>query len=194
MAHSDKSDFDRALREIISVSAAALDVARVSYWSLQENGAAIACEVLRLGHTESFYEQCKGNRLRYSDCPVYFEALASKRPIVADRAWEHPVTHGLAEKYLEPLGISSLLEAPVWMRGGVVGVLCYEHRGPARHWTLEGIDFVTTLASMVSLAREESNRARSEQLLRESEALLREASNASARPLVPARPSSLSRG
>ena len=174
LAHSDKSDLDRALRKICSVSAAALDVARVSYWSLQENGSAIACEVLHLRHTESFYEQCKGSRLDTSDCPAYFEALAARRPIVADRALEHPATHGLAENYLKPRGISSLLDAPVWIRGEVVGVLCHEHIGPVRHWSAEEIDFVSTLGATVSLALEESNRARSEQLLRESEARLRE--------------------
>ncbi|HYY31007.1 MAG TPA: GAF domain-containing sensor histidine kinase, partial [Chthoniobacterales bacterium] len=174
LAHSDKSDFARALREICSVSAAALDVARVSYWSLQENGDAIVCEVLHLRHTESFYEQCKSNRLSYSDCPAYFEALTARRPVVADYALEHPATRGLAENYLKPLGISSLLEVPVLRQGRVVGVLCYEDMGPSRHWSAEEIDFVSTLGATVSHALEESNRARSEQLLRESEARLRE--------------------
>jgi hypothetical protein len=133
LAHSDESDFPKAIRQICSVSAATLKVARVSYWSLQENGSAIACEVLYLHEPESFDEQCKGSRLGFSDCPVYFEALATKRPIVADRALEHSATCGLAEKYLKLHGISSLLHTPVWMRGEVVGVLCHEDRGPARH-------------------------------------------------------------
>ena len=50
----------------------------------------------------------------------------------------------------------------------------HEHVGPVRDWTAEEIDFVTALASMVSLALEEKNRAQSERLLRESEARLRE--------------------
>jgi PAS domain S-box-containing protein len=174
LAHSDKSDFAKALRQICSVSAATLDVARVSYWSLQEDGSAIACEVLYLRQPESFYDQCKGSRLSFSDCPAYFEALATKRPIVADRAWEHPATRGLAENYLKSHDISSLLHTPVWVHGEVVGVLCHEDRGPARHWSGEEIDFVSTLGATVSLALEESNRARSELLLRESEARLRE--------------------
>ena len=55
------------------------------------------------------------------------------------------------------------------MRGEVVGVICHEHIGPAREWTAEEIDFASSLAAMVSLALEESHRARSESLLRESE-------------------------
>src|SRR5260370_39637552 len=60
-------------------------------------------------------------------------------------------------------------DASVWVSGKVVGVLCHEHTGPPRDWSAEEIGFVSALASMVSLALEESKRARSELLLRESE-------------------------
>jgi PAS domain S-box-containing protein len=168
LARSDKSDLEKALRKICSLSAATLEVARVSYWSLQENNSAIGCEVLYLRSAEDCDQQFKGARLGFSDCPAYFEALANKRPIVADRVSMNPATSGL-ENYFKPLGISSMLDAPVWVRGEVVGVLCHEHIGPPRDWSAEEIDFVSALASMVSLALEESSRARSERLLRESE-------------------------
>jgi PAS domain S-box-containing protein len=169
LAHSDKSNLAKALQKICSLSAATLEVARVSYWSLQENDSAIACEVLYLHNSETFDERFKGSRLGFSDCPAYFEALATKRPIVANRVLTNPATCGLAENYLKPLGISSMLDAPVWVRGELVGVLCHEHIGPARDWSAEEIDFVSALAAMVSLALEESKRAQSEHLLRESE-------------------------
>src|SRR6516164_1297972 len=169
LAHSDKSDLPKALQKICSLSAATLEVARVSYWSLRENDSAIVCEVLYLLATETFDEQFKGSRLGFSDCPAYFEGLATKRPIVADRVLTNAATSGLAQNYLKPLGISSMLDAPVWVRGEVVGVLCHEHTGPARDWSAEEIDFVSALAAMVSLALEESKRAHSEHLMRESE-------------------------
>jgi PAS domain S-box-containing protein len=169
LARSDKSDLEKTLQKICSLSATTLEVARVSYWSLQENNSAIICEVLYLRDAESCDEQFKDTRVGYSDCPAYFEALAAKRPIVADRVLTHPATSGLAEKYLKPLCISSMLDAPVWVCGKVVGVLCHEHTGPPRDWSAEEVDFVSALASMVSLALEESNRALSELQLRESE-------------------------
>src|SRR6202007_2824635 len=169
LAQSDKSDLAKALQKICSLSAGTIVGARVSYWSLQENDSAIVCEVLYLCGSESFDEQFKGTRLGFSDGPAYFEALANKRPIVADRVLTNPATSNLAENYLKPLGISSMLDAPVWVRGEVVGVLCHEHTGPTRDWSAEEIDFVSSLASMVSLALEESSRRRSEHLLRESE-------------------------
>jgi PAS domain S-box-containing protein len=169
LACSDKSDLEKALQKICSLTAATLEVARVSYWSLQENNSTIVCEVLYLRNAESCDERFKGARLGFSDCPAYFKALATRRPIVADRVLRHPATRGLAENYLQPLGISSMLDAPVWVSGKVVGVLCHEHTGPPRDWSAEEIGFVSALASMVSLALEESKRARSELLLRESE-------------------------
>ena len=175
LARSDKSDLAKALQKICSLSAATLEVARVSYWSLRQNGSVIACEVLYLRDAESCDEQFKGTQLGFSDCPAYFEALASKQPIVADRVLRHPATSGLTENYLKPFGISSMLDAPVWVCGEVVGVLCHEHTGPARDWSAEEIDFVSALASMVSLALEESSRGHSEHLLRESEERLRKA-------------------
>jgi PAS domain S-box-containing protein len=169
LARSEKSDLEKALQKICSLSAATLEVARVSYWSLRENNSAIACEVLYLRNRESCDEQFKGTWLGVSDCPAYFEALANKCPIVADRAWTHPATSCLADNYLKPLGISSMLDAPIWVCGEVAGVLCHEHIGSPRDWSAEEIAFVSALASMVSLALEESNRARSANLLRESE-------------------------
>lgn len=169
LARSGKSDFDQALRVITASAADTMEIARVSYWSLQENDSALVCELLHLHATRSADEQFKGTRLSAQESPAYFAALATKRPITAGDVLTHPATSGLIESYLKPLGITSLLDVPVWVRGEVVGVICHEHIGPAREWSAEEVDFASSLAAMVSLALEESHRARSESLLRESE-------------------------
>jgi PAS domain S-box-containing protein len=169
LARSDKSDFGKALGRITASAAETMDIARVSYWSLQENDAALVCELLHCNTTGQALESFKGTRLSAADAPAYFTALATKRPIAASVATTHPATVGLQESYLKPLGITSLLDVPVWVRGEVVGVICHEHIGLAREWSPEEIDFASSLAAMVSLALEESHRARSESLLRESE-------------------------
>jgi PAS domain S-box-containing protein len=137
LAHFDKSNLDRALQRICSISAATLDVARVSYWSVLEDDSGISCEVLYLRNKDSFDQQFKGRRLGFAQYPEYFEELSAKRPIVANDVLAHPATGGLAESYLKPLGISSLLDAPVWECGEGVGVLRHEHVGPPRDWSAE---------------------------------------------------------
>ncbi len=169
LARAGKSDFDRALRTITSQAATTLEVARVSYWSLQENDSALVCELLHRSPSNTVEEGFKGTRLSAASAPAYFTALALKRPIAAGDVETHPATSGLVGNYLQPLGITSLLDVPVWVRGEVVGVVCHEHVGLAREWSAEEIDFASSLAAMVSVALEESHRAHSEQLLRESE-------------------------
>jgi PAS domain S-box-containing protein len=184
LAQSDKSDFDLALQKICALAAATLEVARVSYWSLEASDPAIVCELLYLRDHQRVDPQSRGARLRGADCPAYFAALATHRPIVANRVLRHAATAGLAENYLKPLGIASMLDAPVWVGSEVVGVLCHEHCGPERDWTAEEIDFASALATMVSLAREESNRARSEHLLRQSEEKFRALFEGTSQPVV----------
>jgi PAS domain S-box-containing protein len=174
LAQSDKSDLHRVLENICSLSAATLDVARVSYWAVKEKEAAICCEVLYQHNTKSFDSLSKGTLLNFAKYPAYFGELAAKRLIVANQVQTHPATTSLAETYLKPLGVSSLLDAPVFECVEGVGVLRHEHVGPAREWSPEEVDFVSALASIASLALEESNRVQAQHLLRESEARLRE--------------------
>src|SRR5262249_20301070 len=121
LARADKSDFDRALRTITSLAASTLDVACVSYWSLHANESALLCELVHLSPSGVVDEKFRGTRLVASDAPAYFHALGEKRPIAAGDVFTHPAMVGLREGYLKPLGITSLLDVPVWVRGEVVG-------------------------------------------------------------------------
>jgi len=167
LAQIPKSDFWKTLEMICSHAAAALDVARVSYWSLVDH-SAIRCERLYLRDRQATDPEFEGARLCAEESPNYFAALAEKRPIVAHDALNNPATQELSA-YLQAHGITAMLDAPVWVRGDVVGVLCHEHTGPAREWTAEEVDFVSGLAATISLAIEESRRAESEHRLRVSE-------------------------
>ncbi len=184
LAQMDKSDLQNALQRICSLAASTSNVARVSYWSLEPGNNAIVCQILYLQKTGAADGSFRGVRLPSTACPHYFKALAAKRPIVAHDVLHHPATSELTENYLKPLGISSMLDAPVWVRGKVVGVLCHEHTGPMRQWTDEEVDFVSGLATMVSLTVEASQRVSSEQQLRESEQKFRALFEGSNQPVV----------
>jgi PAS domain S-box-containing protein len=184
LAQLNKSDFRAALQRICSLAASTLDLARVGYWSLSADGGAIVCQMLHLRPAPGGVEESPSLQLSALDAPEYFAALSAHRPIVAHNALTHQATRGLAESYLKPLGISSMLDAPVWLLGAVVGVLCHEHVGPARDWLPEEIDFVSALGAMVSLSLEESNRARSERALRESEEKFRALFEASSQGVI----------
>jgi PAS domain S-box-containing protein len=169
LALLDKSKLDLALETICARAATVLNVARVGYWSLKSDPAALECEVLYRLDLQATDASFKGTRVESTSCPAYFRALTSKEPIVANHVEFNPATEELIESYLNPLGISSMLDVPVWLNGKLVGVLCEEHTGEPRDWTSEEVDFAAAVANMVSLSLEAAQRARSEQALRESE-------------------------
>lgn len=186
LAQLDKSNFAAALERICQLSAESLGVARVGYWKLEEDesGSALVCELMYLKDSGGVNKAATGLRLCQQDSPPYFEGLSVKRPVAASRALTHPVTSGLAESYLKPLNIASMLDVPVWLHGHVMGVLCHEHVGAPREWTPEEIDFASSLATFVSLAHEAAQRARSEQALRESEEKFRALFEASSHGVI----------
>lgn len=174
LALRDKSDFAAALDVICARSAGTFQVSRVGYWSLQDHNTALVCETLHRIECGGSDAAARGVRVEARNCPVYFKALAAREPIIAHNAATHPATYELNDGYLRPLGITSMLDVPVWLHGLLVGVLCHEHIGDPREWTPEEIDFAGSVANMVSLSLEAAQRARSDTALRASETRLRE--------------------
>ena len=156
LAALDKSDKTAALAKILSAGAQTMDVERVSYWSLVDGGAAMQCEAVHALSPGTAAPSGLGPRLSARDYPAYFAAVLENRPVVANNAQTDPATREFTASYLKPSGIGSMLDVPVWFQGKVVGVICHVHFGAARKWSDEEIDFASAVASMVSLALEES--------------------------------------
>jgi PAS domain S-box-containing protein len=169
LAHIEVTDFATALLSILERDARTLGVERVSYWSLAHDHSAITCKLLYL-HSENRVDPSSANLcLQAADHPQYFAAILTRRPVVANRAQEDPVTSEFTKDYLNPLGITSMLDVAVWFHGEVVGVVCHEHVGAPREWSAKEVDFASSIATMVSLALEASNRHRLLEALRRSE-------------------------
>ncbi len=169
LARLDKTDFPEALHQILKASAETLEVERVSYWTLAENDSAITCEMLYLKSRGDVDRTPAGLTLERASYPRYFAAMCGDRPIVAHRARENAATAEFGDSYLGPFGITSMMDVPVWFHGRVLGVICHEHVGEPRDWTLEEVDFATSLATMVSLSLETSNRQQLLSALQKSE-------------------------
>ena len=159
-----------SFREITEVASNTLNVERVGIWMYSENRANITCMDL--------YEQLSDNHLMGKclskiDFPAYFVALAEDRFIDADDAHQDLRTREFSETYLTPLGIASMLDAPIRYGGETIGVICLEHIGKSRHWTHEEITYASSLADLLSHAIQAEKRSRAESALLESEARYR---------------------
>ncbi|CAN5172889.1 hypothetical protein BH24GEM2_BH24GEM2_11070 [soil metagenome] len=157
------------LREVTELAARTLDVERAGVWIFAEGGAVLRCHDLYQRHGDL---HTAGAELQGSDYPRYFRALAEERVIAARDARTDPRTGELAEAYLAPLGITSMMDVPIQLEGRTVGVLCHEHAGPPRSWTVEEQTFAASLAKYISLALEVAQRRSAEAELRESETRL----------------------
>jgi signal transduction histidine kinase len=153
LAVDEGRSLDEVFMESTKLSARVLDVERVGIWLLEDGCTQLRC-VRQYRSSVSTYGS--GEVLHPSDFPAYGNALAAHRAIVADDARTHPRTRELARDYLEPNGITSMLDAPVLRRGKVAGVVCHEHVGPKRTWTDAERSFAASVADIVALAMEQA--------------------------------------
>ena len=150
-------DLIATIRTLTETDAKTLGVARVSVWRYNPERTAIRCVDLYEADAD---RHSSGAELPAVAYPAYFEALKGMDVIAADDAHRDPRTCEFSENYLRPLGITSMLDAPIHLGGGEEGVLCHEHIGPPRRWTADEETFAVAVANRVSLALEASERQR----------------------------------
>lgn len=163
------ANFEEILQDILCTSARSLNVARVSLWFYASDRQQIECVHLFPASGQGL---TAGMKLTASDYPRYFAALQEERTITAHEAWVDPRTQEFRQSYLEPLGITSLLDVPIWVEGVMMGILCHEHIGPPRQWTVAEEQFAASLADLLSLVVASRDRHRALKALEESEARL----------------------
>ncbi len=149
---------DRSLpagvERIAAIAAAVIGVQRVSVWMFSEDRASIRCDHLfQPGHKAG-----RGVRLHADEFPEYFKALALQRVVAVRDVEGDPYTVEFRDPYFRPLGISSMLDAPVFRGGQCMGILCHEHIGPVRDWSEADGEFAGTAADALARLYEEAAR------------------------------------
>lgn len=164
-------DLNAALRAVTEAAAETLGVARVNVWVYCDHDTRIRC----LDHYDlTSGRHASGAELTAEKYPAYFRALETQRMIAADNALTDERTREFRQDYLEPAGITSMLDAPIRLRGQMQGIVCHEHVGTPRHWTAEEEQFASTIADFAALALESHQRRRAEEELQKARDLLEE--------------------
>ena len=149
----------QGLQEVAEIAATALNVNRVSVWRFINDRSAIRCEFLYQPARQSHYE---GAILHAHDFPNYFRTLEVRRVVpVIDIAGD-PLMDEFREAYFRPLGISAMVDVPIYESGAVTGIVCHEIVGPARSWTRQDCEFAATVAEVIARLHEEAARRRVE--------------------------------
>jgi PAS domain S-box-containing protein len=177
LARMDKADYAGSLRHILKTAAQTLGLGRMVFGRFEggEGEVILRPEIVYRAATDDTAPESELGGFGMDGYPQYYAAIISNRPVVAHDAWTDPATAEFREHYLEPLGISSMLDVPVWLDGQVVAVVCHEHVGPPRAWSAEEVGFALSVGNLVALTLEAANRAQAEADLRQAEAEVRKA-------------------
>src|SRR5262245_57264974 len=179
LGHADSAS---ALAQLTETGAAALRVERVSVWQFADDRTYIECLDL---FERSSARHSSGQRLSAGVSPRYFRALSDERALAVDDALNDPRTQEFVDGYLVPNRIAALMDAPIWLSGKLVGVVCHEHVGAPRTWSsweqlVAGTlgDFASIVLGTVARAREalalSAHGGRLEQLVEERTRSLQE--------------------
>ncbi len=146
---------EERLRRILESCARTIGVERVSVWRFEGNRSAIFCVDL--------FESAPGRHSTGISIPragheAYFEALERERLIAAADARTDARTREFEAGYLVPCGIGAMLDVPLRQDDQAVGVLCLEHVGAPRAWTVDEQNFALSVANLVAAATADEER------------------------------------
>lgn len=174
-------DMHQALNEVLKKSTYALDVGRVNVWLIDDDFTRIRCigSCVKTGENIEL-DTIKGQELRQTDLPRYFEMLKSEEVIITDDVLDDHQTEELRKSYLVPNGIISMLDVPLRSDGKMIGVVCFEHTGNLRKWNIFEVKFGFLIAQVISLLIESYERTKlvkqQHRLILEKENLMEEIS------------------
>jgi len=159
--HSNE-DLVSVIRTTTEEAAATLGIDRVSVWFLDDDHTYMICEDLfrRDDNTHG-----SGTRIATGDYPSYVQAIENSRIVAVNDVRQDPRTRELLASYLEPLGIRALMDVPIHLHGKTLGVVCHEHVGAPREWSLEEQDFAASRADMIARQRAANERRKAERAL-----------------------------
>jgi diguanylate cyclase (GGDEF)-like protein/PAS domain S-box-containing protein len=134
------------LRLVAELCGTALGTARCSVWLMNPEGTAVACSVLcerQVCVTEPSV------LLHRRDHPTYFYSLDNERVIAVHDVAVDARTLSFSS-YFANHQIGAMLDATLRSEGKTTGVICWEHLGAARHWSVEEETFAASIADLLS--------------------------------------------
>jgi PAS domain S-box-containing protein len=154
-AHARATDVRSLCGHIVERAAQVLGLTRVGTWLFDDERTELRCVDLYEAGEQT---HSSGTAIPVAAYPNYMNAISTDELVVATDARSHPLTSELREHYLEPLGIASMLDAPIQKSGRTVGVLCMEHGPGQREWSAAEASFADALATFIGEYLEEQER------------------------------------
>lgn len=156
-----EGEYPSFLSDVIHEGQRSLAVARISVWLFDDYNSP--SKLVNVSNTDwpkgeipahivvSNIEPLIGYpALSVDDFPTYFSAIRSGKNIIATNAEEHECTQEFNGVYLQPNGITTMLDVVIFKNGKPQGVVCCEGRGGVRHWTPTEVAYAEIIADCCS--------------------------------------------
>lgn len=142
-------DFVAAMKAITEVAARTVSGDSASVWLWNKEGSQLTCQDL--------YERVQNRHsagfvLKTANYQAYGQAMKTERIVAAHDCREDARTKEFTDVYYVPLGITSVLIAPIRIAGEVIGCVSVEHVGKPRQWTEDEQGFVASLGDFILMA------------------------------------------
>ncbi len=154
------------IRRILEICSELIETERVSVWRYNEDYSKIKCIGL---YERSSKRYSEGEELVSADFPDYTAYHTNGKVIAAVDVFTDQRTKQIPHEYFLKHGISSLLDAPVYVGGKLKGLLSFEHVGERRDWNIIDERLSLAMATHVSLCFEIDERKRIEKALKQAE-------------------------
>ncbi len=155
-------EIERAVSHVAQIAAEAMQVQRVGVWLCEQGGDVLHNVYV---HDSSSQRSGVGEWVMLDRWPRYHEAIQVRRVVAVADTTRDPRTTGM-EGYLAEHRIGALLDAPIYLDGDLVGVLCIEHIGARREWSQSDVDFGVSVAEVLATVIQQARRLKAEEELR----------------------------
>lgn len=133
-------------RRACEAASETLRVERAGIWLFVNGDKVLRCVNL---FERSRHKNSKGVCLSLAECPAFLRAINSAPLVPCENVRTDPRVGELNDSYLAPLGIASVLYAPLQRDGRAVGALFFEHVGSPRDWSDPDRAIALSLADFV---------------------------------------------
>lgn len=161
------NEFSALITEKISKT---FGISQVSIWLLDEESENLICSdlfnLLKTNHIEN-------SPISRSEFKNEFKAFLNSKYIDANNPTSDSRTKGLAEKYLIPLNIKSLLDASIVVLGKTMGIVCFEYINQEHKWESDEINFACQIADIIAIAIQNRDKIASQHIIKKNEQRLK---------------------
>lgn len=161
----NSGDILTAKKILVRVASEAIRTGRISIWLFSGDESVFECVELYDSAEEKHSADVKLDPEEFRN---FFEILKRESRINSTDSLNDLRLIELRDNYLIPLGITSLMDAGIFIEGRLAGVFSFEQVGERREWFADEESFVSTISTLTAQVLINAKRVKTQKELKES--------------------------